>query len=415
MLSRDDIKHNILEQRIQIYPFEKKNLTGIGYNLSTTNFAFSINQGILLTIHSRITTEGERHYVIIPKQDTVLFFSKEYIGVDNSIAGTFHSKVSRVCQGLGHISTTLDPTWKGQLIISVNNPTSKDIRFELDDSSGNIFTLLMYRFNTSVGGEKIHDNNSGRCDLLLKHFVEPKDTKVKEKHLELKAYIVDEFANSLNGYDNFLSQPINDEYTEKISDLQKLHQRLNKERVILREDRYVLGKSGEYYILQNQKEHDLIEQCTLYELRRDVDAALQTGNKITMEMLEKEFFRSDELRLALNVLDEYLKIIEYELEMLNHCRRIEWQNRKVLEYAGEESELVKLRERDKKTKWVKMNVFRCGVGLFLIAGFIYANKYMELPKSIITFFSAIIGGIIVLLVENIGKTMPFRKDKKLLD
>ena len=55
MLSRDDIVKAIAEGSIKIYPFEEKNLTGIGYNLSTTWFAFSVNQGILLEICQETT------------------------------------------------------------------------------------------------------------------------------------------------------------------------------------------------------------------------------------------------------------------------------------------------------------------------------------------------------------------------
>lgn len=403
MLSRDDIKKNILEGKIQIYPFEKRNLTGIGYNLSTTNFAFSINQGILLTIYSKVTLEGEKHYVIIPKQDTVLFFSKEYVGVDNSIAGTFHSKVSRVCQGLGHISTTLDPTWKGQLIISVSNPTSTDIRFDLDGTSGNIFTLLMYHFNTPVCGEKIHDNNSGRCDLLLEHFSEPQNTKYKEKHLELKNYIVNEFADSLNGYDDFLNQTIKDQYTKKIEELKELYQRLKKDRLILREERYSLGQKGKYYILQNQREHDLIESCTLYDLLKDTLSDLKNESQLTVQQLQTEAFLCNELGTALIVLDEYLKIIEYELEMLNHCRRIEWQNRKVIEYAGEESELVKLRKKIEKKAKIKKLFCWSFIPVLLMFGFYFVTKYIELPVSYLDFFVAIIGSIVVVFLEQIIK------------
>ena len=81
MLSRDDIRLALAEGHLKIFPFESKNLTGIGYNLSTTDFAFSINQGILLTIHRKITDDGVERYVTIPANDTVLFFSKEYIEI----------------------------------------------------------------------------------------------------------------------------------------------------------------------------------------------------------------------------------------------------------------------------------------------------------------------------------------------
>lgn len=183
MYSRDNIKTAIDEGHLKIIPYEEKNLTGIGYNMSTINFAFSINQGLLLKIYVDTTEKGYMHYVKIPAHDTVLLFSKEFLETDDSLAGTFHSKVSRVCQGLGHISTTLDPMWKGQLIIAVNNPTNKKIRFNLDESSGNIFTLLMYELDQKVTGKNIHDNNQGRCDLLLSHFTNGFSSWFHEKNI----------------------------------------------------------------------------------------------------------------------------------------------------------------------------------------------------------------------------------------
>ena len=170
MFSRDDIKKAICEGHLKIFPYDERNITGAGYNLSTMNFAFSIRKHILLKINVETLENGNIHYVNIPPNDTVLFFSKEYIETDNEIAGIFMSKVARVCQGLGNISTTLDPMWKGQLIISVNNPTGKHIRLDLDREHGNIFTLLLFRLETPVTGEHVHDNNKGRCDLLIDHF-----------------------------------------------------------------------------------------------------------------------------------------------------------------------------------------------------------------------------------------------------
>ena len=78
MFSRDDFKKAIVEGHLKIIPYEEKNLTGIGYNLSTTNFAFSINQGLLLKIYTDTTNEGYIHYVKVPENDTVLFFQRNF-------------------------------------------------------------------------------------------------------------------------------------------------------------------------------------------------------------------------------------------------------------------------------------------------------------------------------------------------
>ena len=75
-------------------------------------------------------------------------------------------------------------------MISVNNPTSNDIVFDLDKSGGNIVTLLLHKLDSPVTGNNIHDNNKGRCELLISHFATPSPTlKYKNKHLEVKEFV----------------------------------------------------------------------------------------------------------------------------------------------------------------------------------------------------------------------------------
>lgn len=408
MLSREDIKKYIIQGDIQIYPFEEKNLTGIGYNLSTTNFAFSINKGILLTIHSKPTSDGEKHYVIIPRNDTVLLFSKEYIGVSNKIAGTFHSKVGRVCQGLGHISTTLDPTWHGQLIISVNNPTSTDVKFDLDGSGGNIFTLLLYKFDTPVVGMNIHDNNSGRCDLLLERFSEPTNNKYREKHLELKEYIVNEFADSLNGYDDFLDVSLVDEYTKKISNLTAIKDRLEKDRIIISENRYNLGLSGKYSPLKSCEERKLLRSCVLYRLISNTQIE---NNNVLADILSEQEYNIIDSSYIPTVINEYLKIINYELQMIDHIRRIKWQNKKTLKFAGDESELVILRNKSqikqRQSRLWHLSIMMI-IAIFMCGFFTFRTFVPDAFKdAVIAVFSI----IMTLLITSFGNCVKsLRKD-----
>ena len=365
MLSGNDIIKYIISGDIKIYPFDKKNLTGIGYNLSTTYFAFSVTQGLLLTVHEKIIQHKIKHYVYIPKNDTVLFFSKEYISVSNKIAGIFESKVSRVCQGLGHISTTLDPTWHGQLIISINNPTSRDIKFELDEENGNIFTLLFFKYDQPVIGTKLHDNNSGRCDLLLEHFAEPVPNPLYlEKHLQLKDFIISEFAASLNGYDDFLSQK-KDEFTLRINELKKLKKRLQDDKILIEENKLNIGRSGRYYILKSSDDLKLIKECTLFNLKRQIFNNNE-HNKSDNNLLNS-YFVQNTIYKSKSVLEEYIQYINYELEMINHIRRIRWQNEKTFEFAGEESELVLLRKKSESKEKGQKVIKSLLLILFLVA------------------------------------------------
>lgn len=387
MLSRDDIRHALAEGYLKIFPFEPKNLTGIGYNLSTTDFAFSINQGILLTIHRKTTNDGVERYVTIPANDTVLFFSKEYIEIDHTLSGTFHSKVARVSEGLGHISTTLDATWKGQLLISVNNPTSKGIKFDLDKSGGNIMTLLLHKLDSPVTGDNIHDNNKGRCELLIAHFAEPlSNSSYREKHLELRDFVENELADSLNGYDSFLGSDYpEDRYSSKIDCLTKLRERLQKDMIIIQEGRYTLGNEGKYFYFKNTREEQCIKDCALFGLKSQLLAS-------------SKFQEVDKAHLKdiLPIIKLYIDVINYELDMIDHIRRIKWQNERVGKFANENSELVQMRmNAEKARRWKRFWIPLLLIIAAVIVAFHFIWKWASLDagnKSVIfvTFFAPVL-------------------------
>lgn len=406
MLSRDDIQKAIAEGELKIYPFEKKNLTGIGYNLSTTNFAFSINQGILLTIHERTTNNGIERYVVIPGNDTVLFFSKEYISVSNKIAGTFHSKVARVCQGLGHVSTTLDPTWKGQLILSISNPTSNEIPFDLDKNSGNIITMLLYQLDTMVTGPNIHDNNQGRCDMILEHFTKPIAGKeYQNKHLQLREFVVGKFADSLNGYDRFIDkEEIADKFSKKITQLTNLKKRLEEDQILIREKRYKLGDNGVYHLFRNIKEKELLSNCSIYEL------------KAKTEMLNLELEEQNISNTSLDfdkIIESYLSIINYELETINHIRRIGWQNKKVEQFASEDSELVLLRKKEihKRKQWKFWGPLVAMIIATLVLLYVITNveEWIQIDIVVVTIYAPV---LTVLLQEWYKSWKKLEMDEK---
>lgn len=122
-LSNIDIEQAIESGDIFITPYNRLQLQPSGYNLTPTRFFYSTKKKRLLPVHE---TEEET-YVIIDKNDTVLVRTRETIVVSPRLSGAFYSKVKVVSQGFGHVSTTLDPEWEGQLLISLNNPTNKKL------------------------------------------------------------------------------------------------------------------------------------------------------------------------------------------------------------------------------------------------------------------------------------------------
>ena len=164
VLSDVDIKQE-LGKKILIFPFNEQKIRGGSINLSASSMAWDIKT-------KKSIYNSSSKAIIIPKLGTALIQTEEIIHVTNAIAGTFHSKVGIVSQGLGHISTTLDPGWIGNLLIAVHNHTDEDFELPIGDT---FVTLTLYYVNSK--SEFINNNKHGRPDVLIKF-----DLSKEEKH-----------------------------------------------------------------------------------------------------------------------------------------------------------------------------------------------------------------------------------------
>lgn len=139
-------------------------------------------------------------YVLIHPRDTVLVLSREYIQVPNYICGNVYSRVSNVSAGLGHISTTIDPGWRGALLIAVSNPSSEWKRLTLYDESGRDVPLATVTFSylhspaTLTNADKTH--LPARVDIMERYLTNAADYKSRKaifkracsKFLHIKEY-----------------------------------------------------------------------------------------------------------------------------------------------------------------------------------------------------------------------------------
>lgn len=145
---------------IIIAPFDPAKAKGVGYNFSLSEMIYSINRKRLVPI-CRDTHET---YFYLRSHETVLALSYEYLKVDKSIAGSFHSRVRITAQGVGSISTTLDPEWKGMLLFSLNNPTNKRIKIVLSTRSDGLIknqaVLTLVAWRTQAKPKEINSEES---------------------------------------------------------------------------------------------------------------------------------------------------------------------------------------------------------------------------------------------------------------
>ena len=68
--------------------------------------------------------------------------------------------------------------------------------------------------------------------MLISQFMSEKIKIWRKRYLELKEFIIRDFANSLNGYDNFLfedeKKTVADKYTQKVRHLLELKNKLSR-------------------------------------------------------------------------------------------------------------------------------------------------------------------------------------------
>lgn len=210
MLSDIDIKNELIaeEPNIMVYPLQTRNIKGSSINLTADSYAWKVSDN-----NSAVNSD----LIVIPPQDTVCIQTKESIWVSRRIAGTFHSKVSLVTNGLGHVSTTLDPQWLGSCLIAINNPTE----YEKEIKIGTTFITLVLHKLDSPSTKGKNENAPSRPDLRLKfnlteeekeHFNE----EVYRSYEGLRASLAksDDFQNLLNE-----KKELKEEQAEKERDL----------------------------------------------------------------------------------------------------------------------------------------------------------------------------------------------------
>jgi len=142
--------YNELGKNIFLYPFNAANIKEASINLSASEYAWNVDSEQRI----KLSQDKDRKFntIVIPSNTPVLIMTLEAIYVTNKICGTYHSRVSMVSKGLGHISTTLDPGYYGASLISIINNAEKPIEIMV----GEPIVSIMFSY---VNKEALLDNN----------------------------------------------------------------------------------------------------------------------------------------------------------------------------------------------------------------------------------------------------------------
>lgn len=179
MLSDEDIRLARINKEILIDVFEEDSLTPVGYDLRVGERGFSWKKRKYFSIDQSTPVDLE-------PGDTVVIETYESVQVSKKFSGTVHSMATQVLRrGLSHISTTVDPGWKGKLLISVHNYRDTSVKLQFKDK---FCTICFYK--TESESKKDVGRSPGRTDIwdeLLDIANQEKDNFEKEKKLkELK-------------------------------------------------------------------------------------------------------------------------------------------------------------------------------------------------------------------------------------
>jgi len=174
LLTDTDIKKIVVTDRktkhgndkLLISPYDEKCLTPVGYDLRIGSDYASRKFG-------KYDTLKENEEINIRSGDTILVKTLERIEMPEnlSISGLISSKVSIVTKGLTHISTTVDPDWKGNLLITISNVSNETVTLKY----GQAFCTAVFLENKSLP-TVLSNHDDSRNDLFFKDW-----TKVNKK------------------------------------------------------------------------------------------------------------------------------------------------------------------------------------------------------------------------------------------
>ena len=215
-LSREDIIEEleaedlVIEPRMQD-PREDHKIKTASFDISPSCLIMSVKRGSFMRIYSRMSHCAKGHknpewhcaacrknqkdsphcsdlcneqlYVYIEPRDTALVLSREYLKLPANMCGNVFSRVSTVSSGLGHISTTSDPLWKGALLIAISNPSSEPIRLVIKDGASKnipLATVTLQYLNSPVDSGSVHSSHlPARVDILEKYLYSVEESKSK--------------------------------------------------------------------------------------------------------------------------------------------------------------------------------------------------------------------------------------------
>ncbi|MGU9409618.1 hypothetical protein ACV31O_07970 [Clostridium perfringens] len=111
--------------------------------------------------------------------------TKEVIGIDKYIGGTYHSKVGIVSLGIGHIGTMVGPNFCGHSLIAIHNVSDYPLKIDINDT---IVSVIFYNLETPINSNNATQN--GHLDKMSTLGIKLSDDELKVINEDWKKDIV---------------------------------------------------------------------------------------------------------------------------------------------------------------------------------------------------------------------------------
>lgn len=141
--ARSDFAQFPEQKGVGIFPFTRRNLGPISYDLTIGAEAFSLR-----SVTSIAIPEGEA--LRLAPGETALVLSAEYIALGPEYCAITLSKARIMNEGLALSSAKVDPTWHGCLPIPVTNNSKQEIRLK---RGAGLCTLLFFQLPDPIEPE----------------------------------------------------------------------------------------------------------------------------------------------------------------------------------------------------------------------------------------------------------------------
>ena len=181
MLSKFDIEKE-LGKGISIIQFKPENIKENSMSLSAREYAWCMSnyefeeeyiddnkeQIKLINGEKCVFNINGKKTIVIPPYSTVLVETKEVLGIDGGIGGTYHSKVGIVSLGIGHIGTMLGPGFCGHSLIAIHNVSKERIELRVGETFVSVvFNYLETKINTNNQTKSGHIEKFGELGINI--------------------------------------------------------------------------------------------------------------------------------------------------------------------------------------------------------------------------------------------------------